>query len=77
MTYQEAEEKSFTVEWKLDTCSQGESCWCRVVKPVEPILYMDGEDQEEYWLVPSGYLDKRLAEYLVELHNEKLKSKEK
>lgn len=77
LTYEQAAEKSLQVPWKLDTCSQGETCWCRVVKPVEPILYMDGEDQEEYWLVPSGQLDKRLAEYLVELHNEKLKSKEK
>ena len=77
LTYDEAIEKSFQVEWKLDFCKQGETCWCRIVKPVEPILYMDGEDLEEYWLVSSGNLDKRLAEYLVELHNEKLKSKEK
>lgn len=77
LTHEQAAEKSFQVPWKLDLCKQGETCWCRIVKPVEPILYMDGEDQEEYWLVPSGQLDKRLAEYLVKLHNEKLKSEEK
>ena len=77
LTYEQAGEKSFQVPWKLDLCSQGEICWCRIVKPVEPILYMDGEYQEEYLLAPSGHLDKRLAEYLVELHNEKLKIEEK
>lgn len=77
LTYEQASEKSFQVPWKLDLCSQGETCWCRIVKPVEPIIYMDGQDQEEYWLVPSGQLDKRLAEYLVKLHNDTFNTEEK
>lgn len=77
MTYQEAEEKSFTVEWELDTCSQGESCWCRVVKPVEPILFEDGDTEEEFYIVGMGMLHKEFAEYFVKLHNQTLKTKEK
>lgn len=44
MTYQEAIEKGFRVEWKLGTCEQGERCWCRTIEPTEPIMYKDGDD---------------------------------
>jgi hypothetical protein len=71
MKYQEAIEKSFQVKWKVGTCSQGEKCWCRTIKPIEPIFYEDGGDAE-YYVVGMGELSKETAEYFVELHNEKL-----
>jgi hypothetical protein len=70
MTHQEAIEKSFKVKWQIGTCSQGEECWCRTIKPIEPILYEDGGNAE-YYVVGMGELSKETAEYFVKLHNEK------
>ncbi len=72
MTYQEAIDKSLTVKWETGMCSQGEVCWCRTVKPVDPILFQDGEDLQEYYVVRSGEMNKETAEHFVKLHNEKL-----
>jgi len=69
MTYEQAQQKSLTVKWKASPCNQGEECWCRIIEPVEPILY-DGN--EEYYIVASGSIPKLEAEYLVELHNRSL-----
>ena len=73
MTYQEAKEKAFTVKWEIGTCSQGEECWCRTINPVEPILYKDGDIENEYYIIGSGELNKETAEYLVKLHNQNIK----
>jgi hypothetical protein len=75
MKFEEAEEKSLTVKWEIGTCSQGERCWCRTIKPIEPILFDDGDSQDEYWIVGSGELHKNIAEYFVELHNKNIENK--
>lgn len=77
MTYQDAIEKSFTVKWNIGTCSEGERCWCRTIKPVGPILFNDGNTEEEYYVVRSGELNKETVEYLVKLHNETFNIREK
>ena len=78
MNYQEAIDKSLTVKWKVDTCSQGEQCWCRVIRGEEPILYKELDDSdEEYYVVGSGQLNKETAEYFVSLHNKTFNTKER
>lgn len=72
MTYQEAIEKSLSVKWEIGLCSQGKDCWCRTIKPVDPILFQDGEDLQEYYVVRSGEMNKETAEHFVKLHNEKI-----
>jgi hypothetical protein len=76
MEYKEAEQKAFTIKWEVGTCNQGERCWCRTIKPIEPILFEDG-DSQEYWIVGSGELHKEIAEYFVQLHNEKINNQNK
>ena len=75
-TYQEAIEKSFKVKWQIGTCSQGEKCWCRTIKPVKPIFYEDGGDAE-YYVVGMGELRKETAEYFVKLHNKNIDNEQK
>ena len=79
MNYQEAIEKSLTVKWKVDTCSQGEQCWCRVIKCEEPIFFKenDGSDDEEYYVVGSGGIGKETVEHFVSLHNKTFNTNEK
>ena len=77
MTYQEAIDKSFTTKWKIGNCSQGEQCWCRTIKPVEPILFEDGDTEEEYYVLKGGEVHKETAEHIVKLHNETFNTKEK
>jgi len=73
--YDEAHKYSLTVPWKLETCSAGEECWCRIILPTEKILYKNkvGEtervDEFEY-IIPDGSIDKETAEYIVNIHNE-------
>ena len=76
MEYKEAEQKAFTIKWEVGTCNQGERCWCRTIKPIEPILFEDG-DSQEYCIVGSGELHKEIAEYFVQLHNEKINNQNK
>jgi hypothetical protein len=72
MTYQEALKKSFQVKWKIGTCSEGEECFCRTIKPIEPILYEDSTQRIlECHIVGSGRLQKEIAEHFVKLHNQK------
>ena len=79
MNYQEAIEKSLTVKWKADTCIQGEQCWCRVIKCEEPIFFKENNDSddEEYYVVGSGQLDKETVEHIVEIHNKTFNTKKK
>ena len=58
-----------TVKWKTDICHTGEDCWCRLIVPVEPTQYEDGDDA---YIVPDGCISKQEAEYLVELHNKSI-----
>jgi hypothetical protein len=72
--YDEAQNYSLTVPWKLETCNVGETCWCRIILPAEKILYknkigdIERVDEFEY-IIPDGSIDKETAEYVVELHN--------
>jgi hypothetical protein len=76
--YDEAHKYSLTVPWKLETCNVGESCWCRIIVPIEPIKYVnkigDTERIDEIdYIIPDGSIDKETAEYFLELHHDKLK----
>ncbi len=76
MKFEEAEQKALTIKWQIGTCNQGERCWCRTIKPIEPILFDDRDSQDEYWIVGTGELHKEIAEYFVQLHNEKTNQKQ-
>lgn len=73
MTYQEAKEKSLTVEWVMDTCPSGEECWCRTIRGKEPIMYTDREVEDEYYIARAGELDKMTVEHIIKLQNNSLK----
>lgn len=65
----EVDSRLFKVKWKTTTCKQGESCWCRGISPVEEIL---DEEEEPLIIESTGNITKEIAEYLVELHNNKI-----
>ena len=69
MNYEQAQKESLKVKWKAVPCHQGEECWCRIIEPIEPIIY---DENEEYYIVASGSIPKLEAEYLVKLHNKSL-----
>jgi len=66
-TLDEASELALQVKWKTSSCGN-DTCWCRIIEPDEPILY--GENNEEFYIIGSGAVDKEFAEYFVFLHNE-------
>lgn len=73
MNYDQAKELSFLVLWKATECFSGPECWCRIIVPVEPILYNHEESPDvkhEYVIVDAGALDQETAEYIVKRHNE-------
>lgn len=73
MTYEEAQAHSLTVRWKLETCGQGDACWCRILTPEEPILYDDGHGgTDELYIAASGCVPTIYAEHIVKLHNDSL-----
>lgn len=74
MTYEEAEEKALNMKWVMGTCSQGEECWCRVIKPIEPVKYNPSRHGktdwlEEYWVISPGELNKEVAQRIISDHN--------
>ena len=72
MNFEQARELSFLVKWKIAECFSGPQCWCRIIVPVEPILYSHPESpdiEHEYDIVDAGALDQETAEYIVDLHN--------
>jgi len=76
MNYEDAIEESLKRKWVVGTCSQGESCWCRIIKCDPPLMYVEFDsydDEEEYWVVRSGELNKTTVEHIVKIHNESLK----
>ena len=73
MNYDQAKEYAFLVPWKTTECFSGPECWCRIIVPVEPVLYSHEESPDikrEYIIVDAGALDQETAEYIVKLHNE-------
>lgn len=82
MTYKEAVQELYNRPWKTVTCSQGESCWCRIIETVEPIEYQvnkSEEDEDTFELIseviPMGVANTKFAEYVVNLHNNFLEKK--
>lgn len=56
-------------------CFSGPECWCRIIVPVEPVIYTEPispDIEHEYYIVDAGALDQTTAEYIVRLHNEYL-----
>jgi len=81
--YEDARDYSLTVPWKIATCSSGESCWCRIILPIEDIGWTETEvhpgnnHQLEAKhnldaIIPDGSLDRITAEYIIKIHNESL-----
>lgn len=76
MNYKEAEKLAYQVEWKTTLCHVGKECWCRCIEPKKKIKYKEDENDEdfrEFYLIGDGSVNKELANYIVKLHNEKLK----
>ena len=76
LDYEQAISESLSRKWKIDTCQQGEECWCRVIKCDPPLFFMEKNcDDQEYYVVRSGELVKETVEHLVKLHNQSLSGK--
>lgn len=82
MTYKEAVQELYNRPWKVSTCSQGESCLCRIIETVEPIEYQvnkSEEDEDTFELIseviPMGFINAEFAEHVVKSHNEFLEKK--
>lgn len=58
------------LQWKVSLCNSGESCWCRVIETVENI-------GDVGIVVSDGAIGKEEAEYIVELHNRRIKNESK
>lgn len=75
--YQEAENKAYKMKWKVTKCFRGvggNPCWCAGIDTVKKLRYeWKTEDgiiiHETFEVVPLGNIDKRLARYIVKLHN--------
>ena len=76
MTYQEAKQQAFKVRWKVGKCFSGDECWCKPIQGEEPIMFMDGDREQEHYIVDSGTVRKEIAEYIVELHNKNIESRQ-
>jgi hypothetical protein len=82
MTYKKAKQELYKRPWKAVTCSQGETCWCRIIETVEPIEYQVNKSEEDEitfdlisQVIPMGAIDTEFAEHVVKLHNESLEKK--
>ena len=75
MDYDQAEKLALKTPWKIDTCHVGESCWCRIIVPETTINYQHIKDgmEDEYYIIGDGAINEDMANYIVELHNQKLK----
>ena len=82
MTYKQAVQELYNRPWKTSTCSQGDSCWCRIIESVEPIEYQVNKsevDEDTFELISEvismGIIGSDFAEHVVKLHNEFLEKK--
>jgi hypothetical protein len=71
MTHEEAYNKALKVKWKVEPCFSGEDCWCRMIVPSEPINY-NPDNVEEVYIVSSAAINKKMAEHIVNLHNQSI-----
>jgi len=70
MTYYEAIKYANTVKWKVITCSAGKDCWCRMIVPKDKLF---DDNNNEIYIVNSGFMCKEHAKHIVKLHNKNLK----
>ena len=59
-------------KWKTATCTLGEKCWCRCVVTAD-YSKIDNPDNMYCCVIPSQSVNKKLAQYIVKLHNENIK----
>ena len=71
MTHEEAYNKATKVKWKVEPCFSGEDCWCRMIMPSEPINY-GPNNVEEVCIVNSASINKKMAEHIVNIHNQSI-----
>ena len=65
---------NFKKKWKIATCTDGADCWCRLIVTED---YKKAEDDNmNDCITYAGKITKRLAQYIVKLHNEELKREE-
>ena len=75
-SYEQAVDEGYLVPWKTIDCVFGSKCWCKEIVLVDPIKYIHiGQENEHKTIIDSAILDKKMAEYIVDLHNEKIISK--
>lgn len=70
--FNEAFEYSKTIKWKIETCTAGEICWCRMIAFEEKITYKERDSTEDLYICGSGCLPKEYVEYIVDLHNKNI-----
>lgn len=79
-SYEYAQQYSLNIPWKLDICNVGEECWCRMIVPTEKIeythKYSSGKETtcEIEDIITDGAIDKDIAEYIVNLHNQRFEN---
>lgn len=49
-------------KWKTEFCNVGETCWCRLIVPVDHL------NKDEY-VIPDGSVQKEIAEHICDVHN--------
>lgn len=81
MNFKEAEKLAYKTRWKIGTCNSGEKCWCRTIEPEKTIEYFIYNkdmppDKHEFYIIGDASVDKKLANYIVKLHNKNLKDKQ-
>lgn len=80
-SYEQAIDEGYLAPWKVLDCEKGPTCWCKRIVLIDPIKYnyinSDGNAEELFHrtIIDSAILDKKMAEYIVNLHNEKIFSK--
>jgi hypothetical protein len=79
MNYNEVIQKSLEVRWMVGMCQDGKSCWCRTIRAETPLLFKENRhgDEDEYWIVRPGELNRETVEHIVKIHNEWLENKTK
>ena len=72
MTYEEAEKLAFSSKWKIGTCGVGENCWCRTIKPENPIIYDNNEDYYIIGLEDVGGKEKKVPDDFYDAKNKQM-----
>ncbi len=73
------EKELFNYKWETKKCERIDGdCWCRAIFPKKKLMINYGNDElEEVYIIPSGCVDKDVAEYIVKLHNKELNNEKK